>query len=193
MTAPQVRQRSVLALFLRWPIPEICRTFSSENFMESSKHGVFVIQICRKIRGLGCVTRALVLSWFTQPRPRIFLHICIPTLQRRLTFLIFVKMILKNFKVHKIFQSACSAYHSSSLPPSPESRSAFFFEAPISRKEIPLWGLSQPRKNGKKTNGRTGRIELGSWSATPIAPHRHARTNQCFQSVEEGVDLFIPW
>ena len=34
------------------------------------------LQICRKIRGLGCVTRALVLAWFTQPSPRIFLLIC---------------------------------------------------------------------------------------------------------------------
>ena len=34
------------------------------------------LQICRKICGLGCVTRALVLAWFTQPSPCIFLHIC---------------------------------------------------------------------------------------------------------------------
>ena len=32
------------------------------------------VQICRKICGLGCVTRALVHAWFTQPSPRIFLH-----------------------------------------------------------------------------------------------------------------------
>ena len=34
------------------------------------------VQKCRKICGLGCVTRALVHSWFTQPSPRIFLHFC---------------------------------------------------------------------------------------------------------------------
>ena len=38
------------------------------------------IQICRKICGLGCVTRALVHAWFTQPSPRIFLHFCIYSL-----------------------------------------------------------------------------------------------------------------
>ena len=35
------------------------------------------IQICRKICGLGCMTRALVHAWFMQPGPHIFLHFCI--------------------------------------------------------------------------------------------------------------------
>ena len=35
------------------------------------------LQICRKICGLGCVTRALVPAVFTQPSPHIFLHFCI--------------------------------------------------------------------------------------------------------------------
>ena len=35
------------------------------------------IQICRKICGLGCVTRSVVHAWFTQPCPRILLHFCI--------------------------------------------------------------------------------------------------------------------
>ena len=39
-------------------------------------HSIGYIQICRKICGLGCVTRALVRPWFTQPSPRIFLHFC---------------------------------------------------------------------------------------------------------------------
>ena len=34
------------------------------------------VQMCRKICGLGCVTRALVNAWFTQPSPRIFWHFC---------------------------------------------------------------------------------------------------------------------
>ena len=34
------------------------------------------LQMCGKIRGLGCVTRALAHARFTQPRPHIFLHFC---------------------------------------------------------------------------------------------------------------------
>ena len=34
------------------------------------------LQKCRKIHGLGCVTRDLVRAWFTQPSPHIFLHFC---------------------------------------------------------------------------------------------------------------------
>ena len=30
------------------------------------------VQICRKICGLGCVTRALVRAWFTQPSPNVY-------------------------------------------------------------------------------------------------------------------------
>ena len=40
------------------------------------KQNTKVLQICRKICWLGCVTRALVHAWFTQPSPRIFLHFC---------------------------------------------------------------------------------------------------------------------
>ena len=36
-----------------------------------------IVQMCSKICGLGCVNRALVHAWFTQPRPRIFRHFCI--------------------------------------------------------------------------------------------------------------------
>ena len=35
------------------------------------------IQICRKIRGIGCVTRALARARFTQHSPHIFLYFCI--------------------------------------------------------------------------------------------------------------------
>ena len=34
------------------------------------------VQIRSIVCGLGCVTRALVRAWFTQPSPRIFLHFC---------------------------------------------------------------------------------------------------------------------
>ena len=34
------------------------------------------ISISRKIRGLGCVTRALARARFTKPVPHIFLHYC---------------------------------------------------------------------------------------------------------------------
>ena len=34
------------------------------------------VQICRKICGLGCVTRSLAHTQFTQPSPHIFLHFC---------------------------------------------------------------------------------------------------------------------
>ena len=38
------------------------------------------VQICRKICGLGCVTRALVHAWFTQPSPNVYS--CIFTCER---------------------------------------------------------------------------------------------------------------
>ena len=34
------------------------------------------VQICRKIRGLGCVSNVRARVRVTQPSPRIFLHIC---------------------------------------------------------------------------------------------------------------------
>ena len=45
------------------------------NDCDARRHAM-LIQICRKIHWLGCVTRALVLASFTQPIPRILLHIC---------------------------------------------------------------------------------------------------------------------
>ena len=35
------------------------------------------VQMCRKIRGLGCVNQARTRVRVTQPSPYIFLHICI--------------------------------------------------------------------------------------------------------------------
>ena len=36
-----------------------------------------IVQICKKICGLGCVTCSLVRAWFTQPSLHIFKHFCI--------------------------------------------------------------------------------------------------------------------
>ena len=50
---------------------------SVTNHTQLSHSHLCTLQICRKIRGLGCVTRTLVCMRFTQPSPHIFLHICI--------------------------------------------------------------------------------------------------------------------
>ena len=59
------------------------------------------IQICRKFRGLGCVTRALVLAWFTQPSPRIVLHICTFTEQILIHSINLVMQNVKSLMVRK--------------------------------------------------------------------------------------------
>ena len=41
------------------------------------REGVYLVQICRKICGLGCVNRARVRVQVTQPSPCIYLPICI--------------------------------------------------------------------------------------------------------------------
>ena len=52
-------------------------------------------------------------------------------------FLVFVKLLPRsNFKVRELLLVATAI-----------AVAASFFEASISRKEIPLWGLSRPRKN----------------------------------------------
>ena len=46
--------------------------------MGSEKYCLFqiIVLICKKITGLGCVTRALLCALFMQPGPHIFLHFC---------------------------------------------------------------------------------------------------------------------
>ena len=52
------------------PLARIRKEGPSRSFI------VTTLQICRKIRGLGCVTHAPVHAGFTQPSPHIFLHFC---------------------------------------------------------------------------------------------------------------------
>ena len=78
--------RAVRSLPLtRYGNKQVCKWSSSLSvhqrvithpFLSGQKNGGKNVQMCRKICGLGCVTRALVHAWFTQPSPRIFLYFC---------------------------------------------------------------------------------------------------------------------
>ena len=63
---------------LRGRLLYICTRFEQKRRMSKNLKIIWTlyVQICRKICGLGCVTRTLVHAWLTQPSPRIFLHIC---------------------------------------------------------------------------------------------------------------------